>query len=138
MLPSPGAIQGVRQGVAALRSCRARSAEHLHTRDALPCSPDWARILVDRQALEHTHGLEPFVVAIEEIAEFDLNCWFTESEPPTCRAVAEHARRIASALETQSEHRHSVAAKIVECRTAASHRHHQRLGWTDHLGPAAT
>ena len=34
-------------------------------------------------------------VSIESIQEFDQNCWF--SEPPTCRQVAEHARRISEA-----------------------------------------
>lgn len=33
-------------------------------------------------------------VSIESIAEFDCNCWFDESKPPTCRAVAAHAKRI--------------------------------------------
>ncbi len=34
-------------------------------------------------------------VAIEEIKEFEQNCWFTE--PPSCREVAEHVRRIMDA-----------------------------------------
>lgn len=33
-------------------------------------------------------------IAIADIPEFDQNCWFRASTPPTCRAVAEHARRI--------------------------------------------
>lgn len=33
-------------------------------------------------------------VAIADIAEFDMDCWFGEKSPPTCRAVAEHAQRI--------------------------------------------
>ncbi len=33
-------------------------------------------------------------VAIADIAEFDMDCWFGEKLPPTCRAVAEHAQRI--------------------------------------------
>jgi hypothetical protein len=33
-------------------------------------------------------------VALESIAEFDLNCWFDEKRSPTCRAVAVHARKI--------------------------------------------
>jgi len=32
-------------------------------------------------------------VPLESIAAFDQNCWFGASEP-TCRNVAEHARRI--------------------------------------------
>lgn len=36
-------------------------------------------------------------VAINRIAEFDQDCWFSAANPPTCRAVADHARRIAAA-----------------------------------------
>src|SRR3954466_2659529 len=32
-------------------------------------------------------------VAIDSIAEFDVDCWF-RGRAPTCREVAEHARRI--------------------------------------------
>ena len=32
-------------------------------------------------------------VAIDSIAEFDMDCWF-RGRAPTCREVAEHARRI--------------------------------------------
>ena len=32
-------------------------------------------------------------VPIDSIAEFDMDCWF-HGEEPTCREVAEHARRI--------------------------------------------
>lgn len=46
---------------------------------------------------EQARGLTPSVVAIEDIAEFDVNCWFSEEAPPTCRAIAEHARRIDAA-----------------------------------------
>lgn len=35
-------------------------------------------------------------VPIDEIAEFDQDCWF-DGRAPTCRQVAEHARRIQSA-----------------------------------------
>lgn len=31
---------------------------------------------------------------IDQIAEFDQNCWFGPTALPTCRVVAEHARRI--------------------------------------------
>ena len=41
--------------------------------------------------------LRPFQIAIEDVAEFDLNCWFSAAAQPTCRAVAEHCRRILSA-----------------------------------------
>jgi hypothetical protein len=33
-------------------------------------------------------------VPIDQIAEFDQNCWFGPASPPTCRTVAQHARRI--------------------------------------------
>lgn len=40
--------------------------------------------------------LLPFRVPIDDIAEFDMDCWFEGQEPPTCRAVARHAQRIAA------------------------------------------
>jgi hypothetical protein len=36
------------------------------------------------------------VVPIDAIAEFDMDCWFG-GKGPTCRVVAEHARRIQDA-----------------------------------------
>lgn len=42
-------------------------------------------------------GLPVTEVAIGSIAEFDQDCWFGEMHKPTCRAVAEHARRIRDA-----------------------------------------
>lgn len=36
-------------------------------------------------------------VAIADIAEFERDCWFAGAHEPTCRAVAEHARRIQAA-----------------------------------------
>ena len=33
-------------------------------------------------------------IPIAQIAEFDQDCWFGSNSPPTCRAVADHARRI--------------------------------------------
>jgi len=36
-------------------------------------------------------------IPIDQIAEFDQNCWFGPVSPPTCRAVAKHARRIVEA-----------------------------------------
>ena len=50
----------------------------------------------DRLWLE-ARDLVPFPVAVADIPEFDMNCWFSEAKPPTCRAVAEHARRIQEA-----------------------------------------
>lgn len=34
------------------------------------------------------------LVGIETLPEFDQNCWFGEANPPTCREVARHAKRI--------------------------------------------
>ena len=36
-------------------------------------------------------------IPLSAIAEFDQDCWFGERHAPTCRAVAEHARRIQEA-----------------------------------------
>ena len=33
-------------------------------------------------------------VSLASIAEFEQNCWFRPHRPPTCRAVADHAKRI--------------------------------------------
>ena len=45
---------------------------------------------------EQSAGLPVVSVPIADIAELDQNCWFG-TEPPTCREVAEHARRIEAA-----------------------------------------
>ena len=42
-------------------------------------------------------GLPVVRVKIADIAEFEQDCWFGEAHAPTCRAVAEHARRIEAA-----------------------------------------
>ncbi len=36
-------------------------------------------------------------IGIDNIAEFDQNCWFSEITQATCRAVARHAKRILEA-----------------------------------------
>jgi hypothetical protein len=41
--------------------------------------------------------LPQFQLAINDIAEFDMDCWFGDWAEPTCRAVAAHARRMADA-----------------------------------------
>ena len=41
-------------------------------------------------------GLPVTEVPIDSIVEFDQDCWF-HGQAPTCRQVAEHARRIAAA-----------------------------------------
>ena len=46
---------------------------------------------------EAARGLPVISVAIADIAEFDRDCWFGDRNTPTCRAVAEHARRIQAA-----------------------------------------
>ncbi len=38
-------------------------------------------------------GLPMIEVSIDEIAEFEQDCWF-DGRAPSCREVAEHARRI--------------------------------------------
>ena len=42
-------------------------------------------------------GLPVRHVPLVEIAEFDQDCWFQSRHAPTCRAVADHARRIRDA-----------------------------------------
>ena len=41
---------------------------------------------------ELAKGLPVRNVAVDSVAELDMNCWFRE--PPTCRQVALHARQI--------------------------------------------
>jgi len=43
---------------------------------------------------QHAEGLRPFMICVEDILEFDLNCWFGPQTEPTVRAVARHAQRI--------------------------------------------
>ena len=45
---------------------------------------------------ELARELEPFEIAIDDVAEMDQNCWFSDREP-TVRRVAEHCRRIMKA-----------------------------------------
>lgn len=42
-------------------------------------------------------GLPVKRVRLDDIAEFDQDCWFGHRHAPTCRAVADHARRIQAA-----------------------------------------
>jgi hypothetical protein len=42
-------------------------------------------------------GLPVMRVRLAAIAEFEQDCWFQERRAPTCRAVADHARRIRDA-----------------------------------------
>ncbi len=46
---------------------------------------------------ELARGLPVRRVPLEQIREFDVDCWFGPGRPPTCRAVAEHALRISRA-----------------------------------------
>jgi len=41
--------------------------------------------------------LPSFEASIDDIAEFDMDCWFGDWAEPTCRAVALHARRMLDA-----------------------------------------
>ena len=41
--------------------------------------------------------LPRFEVPIDDIVEFDMDCWFGDWAEPTCRAVAAHARRMVNA-----------------------------------------
>lgn len=41
-----------------------------------------------------TENLPVKAIFIENIREFDLNCWFNEKSLPTCREVAIHAKKI--------------------------------------------
>ncbi|MBA2247068.1 MAG: hypothetical protein H0W23_02985 [Chloroflexia bacterium] len=50
-----------------------------------------------RRLWEYAAGLSVYTIAIADIPEFDHDCWFGASHPPTCRAVAEHAKRIQDA-----------------------------------------
>ena len=48
--------------------------------------------------LLHEPGRYPVAYfPLSDIAELDQDCWFGERHLPTCRAVAEHARRIRDA-----------------------------------------
>jgi hypothetical protein len=42
-------------------------------------------------------GLPVIEVALTDIAEFEQDCWFQGRHVPTCRMVADHARRIRDA-----------------------------------------
>jgi hypothetical protein len=52
--------------------------------------------LTERLWRESAH-LPVIEVDLADIVEFDQDCWFGERHAPTCRAVAEHARKIAEA-----------------------------------------
>ena len=43
---------------------------------------------------ELARDLPEELVAIDDILEFEQDAWFGPDSPPTCRAVAAHARRI--------------------------------------------
>lgn len=42
-------------------------------------------------------GLPVKMLKIDSILEFDQNCWFSADDPPTCKRVAQHAKRIFNA-----------------------------------------
>lgn len=59
--------------------------------------PGGRAVWLTERLWELARGLAVEVVAIEQIPEFDLVCWFGSGAPPTCRNVALHARRIQQA-----------------------------------------
>jgi hypothetical protein len=66
--------------------------------DIYTCTVPGGRALWRNERLwKAAEGLPVTMVALADIAEFDRDCWFGERHAPTCRAVAEHARRIQAA-----------------------------------------
>jgi hypothetical protein len=59
--------------------------------------PEGRAVWYTRRLWECAAGLPVYTIAIADIPEFDQDCWFGTSHPPTCRAVAEHAQRIQNA-----------------------------------------
>lgn len=57
-------------------------------------TPDGRYIWYTERLWRLAENLPVKTVLIENIAEFDQNCWFDADKPPTCRAVAAHARQI--------------------------------------------
>src|SRR5688572_29315585 len=63
-----------------------------------------SRVIGDKRAVWLTEnlwrlaaGLPVHRVPIDEIIEFDMNCWFDDRSAPTCRSVARHALKISRA-----------------------------------------
>ena len=63
----------------------------------IPYGAWWSRLLAHGKALARRRRLPVIRVPLNAIAEFDQDCWFGERHAPTCRAIAEHARRIQDA-----------------------------------------
>ena len=59
--------------------------------------PGGRAVWFTQRLCELAAGLPVEDVPVGAIAEFDQVCWFGPQAPPTCRAVAEHARRIEAA-----------------------------------------
>ena len=57
-------------------------------------TPAGRAVWVTERLWELAANLPLKTVAVEQIPEFDQNCWFSPSTMPTCREVAQHARRI--------------------------------------------
>jgi len=60
-----------------------------------------SRLIDDGRAVRHTERLRGLTqelrvrrATLSEITELDMNCWFHDDDPPTCRAVANHALKI--------------------------------------------
>lgn len=104
-----GCCGGRAGGAAARRGPGTRA----HRRTGIPTEGQNPQVTEHRERHSHTvpggrgfwwtdrlwaaaEGLPVIAVPIDDIAEFDRNCWFGDT-PPTCREVTEHARRIESA-----------------------------------------
>jgi len=59
--------------------------------------PEGRAVWYTARLWECAAGLPVHTIAIADIPEFDRDCWFGATHPPTCRAVAEHAKRIMDA-----------------------------------------
>ena len=60
-------------------------------------TPEGRAYWLTERLWEAAEGLPVRRVAIADIAEFEQDCWFVGRNVPSCRAVAEHARRIMAA-----------------------------------------
>src|SRR5579863_6138641 len=60
-------------------------------------TPEGRAVWMTERVWAAAEGLSVEQVTIADIADFDQDCWFGAHHVPTCRAVAEHARRIEAA-----------------------------------------
>jgi hypothetical protein len=59
--------------------------------------PGGRAVWMTERLWQAAEGLPVTRVPLAAIVEFDQDCWFQERHAPTCRAVADHARRIRDA-----------------------------------------